>query len=73
MITANGSTKGGLTRADKVRLGKLEAQNVPVVVQKSDQKNFGGGIDGLLGMSFLSRFEMQVAGGFIEIRSRRRK
>ena len=73
LLTANGSTKGSLTRADKVRLGKLEAQNVPVVVQKSDQKNFGGGVDGLLGMSFLSRFELQVAGGFIEIRSRRRK
>ncbi len=73
LATANGQTKGKLTKADKVSLGKLEASNVPVVVQKLDDKSYGAGVDGLLGMSFLSRFDMQMAGGFIEVRTRRPK
>lgn len=71
--TANGQAKGKLSKADKVSLGKLAANNVPVVVQKVDDRSYGAGVDGLLGMSFLSRFEMQMAGGFIEIRTRRPK
>lgn len=73
LSTANGPAKGKLSKADKVLLGKLEAANVPVVVQKEDAKLYGSGIDGLLGMSFLSRFEMQMADGFIEVRTRRPK
>jgi aspartyl protease family protein len=73
LATANGTAKGKLSKADKVLLGKLQATNVPVVVQKTDGKSYGAGIDGLLGMSFLSRFEMQLAGGYIEIRTRRWK
>jgi clan AA aspartic protease (TIGR02281 family) len=73
LSTANGQTKGKLTKAEKVSLGKLEANNVPVVVQKTDDKSYGAGVDGLLGMSFLSRFDMQMAGGFIEVRTRRSK
>ena len=42
------------------------------MVQKLDDKSYGAGVDGLLGMSFLSRFDMQMAGGFIEVRTRRR-
>jgi clan AA aspartic protease (TIGR02281 family) len=73
LFTANGVTKARLSKADKVKLGRLEAVNVPIVVQKIDAKSYGPGIDGLLGMSFLSRFELQMAGGFIEIRTRRPK
>ena len=73
LFTANGQTKGSLTRADRVRLGKLQAQNVPIVVQKTDEKSYGPGVDGLLGMSFLSRFELKLADGYIEIRTRRPK
>ena len=54
-------------------LGKLEATNVPVAIQKVDENSYGVGVDGLLGMSFLSRFEVQMAGGFIEVRTRRPK
>ena len=72
LVTANGLAKGKLAKADKVRLGTLEAGNVPVVVQvTTEATGYGLGIDGLLGMSFLSRFELQMAGGFIEIRTRR--
>ena len=73
LATANGQTKARLAKADKVTLGKLEATNLPVAVQKADDKSYGPGIDGLLGMSFLSRFDVQVAGGFIEVRTRQRK
>ncbi len=70
--TANGQTKATLSRADKIALGKLEATNVPVAVQ-TDDKVYGAGIDGLLGMSFLSRFEVQMAGDMIEVRTRQPK
>ena len=42
---------------------------MPVAVQ-DDDKSYGASIDGLLGMSFLSRFEVQMAGGVVEIRTR---
>jgi clan AA aspartic protease (TIGR02281 family) len=71
--TANGTTKGKLAKADNVQLGKLQATSVPIVVQKVDERSYGPGIDGLLGMSFLSRFELQMSGGYIEVRTRRRK
>jgi clan AA aspartic protease (TIGR02281 family) len=70
LMTANGLAKAKLSKADKVRLGKLEATNVPVAVQEGDDRSYGVGVDGLLGMSFLSRFEVQMADGFIEVRSR---
>lgn len=69
MNTANGPAKAKLSKADKIALGKLEAVNVPVAVQPDD-KIYGPGIDGLLGMSFLSRFEVQMAGDVVEIRTR---
>jgi clan AA aspartic protease (TIGR02281 family) len=70
LVTANGQTKAKLSKADKVMLGKLGATNVPVAIQNVDDKSYGAGVDGLLGMSFLSRFEVQMAGGSIEIRTR---
>ena len=44
-----------------------------IAVQNGDENNYGPGIDGLLGMSFLSRFEVQIAGNFVEVRTRRQK
>ena len=73
LMTANGQAKAKLSKADKVMLGKLEAVNVPVAIQKVDEKSYGVGVDGLLGMSFLSRFEVQMANGTIEVRTRRPK
>jgi clan AA aspartic protease (TIGR02281 family) len=71
LATANGLAKARLSKADRVALGTLAANNVPIAVQKVDEKSYGSGVDGLLGMSFLSRFEVQMAGGFIEVRTRR--
>ena len=72
-MTANGQAKAKLSKADKITLGKLEAADVPVAVQDVDEKSYGAGVDGLLGMSFLSRFEVEMAGGFIEVRTRQFK
>ena len=70
MATANGLARAKLAKADKVTLGKLAATNVPVAIQNTDAKSYGAGIDGLLGMSFLSRFEVQMSNGSIEVRTR---
>jgi aspartyl protease family protein len=70
MVTANGQTKAKLSKADKIALGSLQAVDVPVAVQNGDDKTYGAGIDGLLGMSFLSRFEVQIANNFVEVRTR---
>jgi hypothetical protein len=42
-------------------------------VQNTDQRSYGVTIDGLLGMSFLSRFEVQLSNAFVEVRTRGRK
>jgi len=73
MATANGLARAKLAKADKVTLGKLAATNVPVAIQNTDAKSYGAGIDGLLGMSFLSRFEVQMSNGSIEVRTRQAK
>jgi len=36
----------------------LQAKDVPIVVEDDAKATFGDGIDGLLGMSFLSRFKV---------------
>ncbi|MGJ4947835.1 aspartyl protease family protein [Bradyrhizobium sp. HKCCYLS20291] len=69
--TANGETKARLSRADKVKLNSLQATGIPVAVQDDSRKDYGNGIDGLLGMSFLSRFDVQIAADFVEVRPRR--
>ena len=71
LMTANGETKARLSRADKVKLNSLQATGIPVAVQDGDRKDYGNGIDGLLGMSFLSRFDVQIAADFVEVRPRR--
>ena len=57
-MIANGPAKGLVSHADKVVLGGLEATNVPIVVQNTDQHSYGVAIGRLLGMIFCraSRF-----------------
>jgi clan AA aspartic protease (TIGR02281 family) len=68
--TANGIAKAVLGRADKVELGKLEARNVTVAVQSDTDGTYGQGVDGLLGMSFLSRFDVKLDEHAVTIRAR---
>lgn len=55
--TANGVISAALTTAKKVELGKLSAAQVATSVIS---KPIGQGIDGLLGMSFLARFDVAL-------------
>jgi aspartyl protease family protein len=73
MNTANGPARAILSRADRIQVGKLAATNVPVVVLNGGGPAFGPGLDGLLGMSFLSRFDVHMGAGFIELATRGRK
>mgnify|MGYP003694772433 CR=1 FL=1 len=62
----SGSTpQTGLPRASAdeakiLQLGSLQAKDVPIVVQTETRGMYGDGVDGLLGMSFLSRFNVTI-------------
>ena len=58
--TGNGKSKATLATVDAVKLSGLSAAGVPAIVMN---KEFGGGVDGLLGMSFLSRFTILIEDG----------
>jgi aspartyl protease family protein len=55
--TANGVAESLLGKAASVRIGRAEAADVAILVQ---DRSLGRGIDGLLGMSFLSRFDLSI-------------
>ena len=71
--TANGTVDGYLTRADSVKLRSLESERVQVVVQVDDEADYGDGTDGLIGMSFLSRFDVAMDSKALRIRPRKTK
>jgi clan AA aspartic protease (TIGR02281 family) len=71
LSTANGITEASRGRADKVALKTIEAKNVAVVVQADNKGTYGDGVDGLLGMSFLSRFKVTFDTKVVRIEPRR--
>ena len=71
--TANGITDGKLGRAATVQLRSLHAKDVPIVVEDDAKATFGDGIDGLLGMSFLSRFKVTIDTQAVKISNRQTK
>jgi clan AA aspartic protease (TIGR02281 family) len=71
--TANGITDGKLGRAATVQLRSLQAKDVPIVVEDDAKATFGDGIDGLLGMSFLSRFKVTIDTQAVRISNRQTK
>src|SRR5215467_5773632 len=68
--TANGITDGKMGRAATIQLHSLQAKDVPIVVEDDAKATFGDGIDGLLGMSFLSRFKVIIDTKVIKISNR---
>jgi clan AA aspartic protease (TIGR02281 family) len=58
--TANGIGEGKRGRATVIELRSLQAKDVPIVVQDEAKASYGDGVDGLLGMSFLSRFKVTI-------------
>ena len=71
--TANGVTDGKLGRAARIQLRSLQAKDVPIVVEDDAKATFGDGVDGLLGMSFLSRFKVTIDSQVVKISSRQAK
>lgn len=70
MYTANGIAKAHRGRAETIRLRSLGAKDVAVVVQADDKGTYGSGVDGLLGMSFLSHFKMTMDNQSVRISKR---
>jgi clan AA aspartic protease (TIGR02281 family) len=71
--TANGIADGKLGRAATIQLRSLQAKDVPIVVEDDAKATFGDGIDGLLGMSFLSRFKVTIDTQVVKISNRQTK
>jgi clan AA aspartic protease (TIGR02281 family) len=70
---ANGvTTDGKRGRAATIQLRSLQAKDVAVVVQASGEGP-GEGVDGLLGMSFLSRFRVSIDTQGVRIANRNAK
>jgi clan AA aspartic protease (TIGR02281 family) len=65
--TANGIAEGQLGRADAVQLRSLKAKSVAVVVELDSAAAYGDGVDGLLGLSFLSRFNLTIDGRSVRV------
>ncbi|HEY3846685.1 MAG TPA: aspartyl protease family protein [Acetobacteraceae bacterium] len=66
--TANGAVSSPLATATSIRVGGVSADAVPLVVV---EKLGPDGVDGLLGMSFLSRFDIAMRGRQIELKAKR--
>jgi aspartyl protease family protein len=67
--TANGTTTVDTGYAELMSVGKAEAKGVVVAVYRGSGQPFGSKIDGLLGMSFLSRFNVSILSSAIELRA----
>ncbi len=70
LSTANGIVMAKRGRAHQIQLRSLSAENIPIVVQSDKSGTYGRGIHGLLGMSFLSRFNIRIDRRYISLRSR---
>jgi clan AA aspartic protease (TIGR02281 family) len=69
--TANGASTAKRGRAATIQLRSLQAKEVAIVVQDDAKGMFGEGVDGLLGMSFLSRFKLTVDARNVRISARK--
>ena len=68
---------GGLLKqatgyAQTLQIAGATAANVPVLIAIGSKDAFGRGIDGLLGMSFLSRYTVALSSGLLELKPRNR-
>jgi clan AA aspartic protease (TIGR02281 family) len=67
MQTANGATSATLASLDSVKLAGLSASAVPAIVASG---SLGDDVDGLLGMSFLSRFTIVIQDREIQLKAK---
>jgi aspartyl protease family protein len=67
MKTVGGKALAETGYANSVSVGKAEALGVVTAVLRDDSNPFGSRVDGLLGMSFLSRFNIKLSPRAIEL------
>lgn len=67
MKTVGGKALAEIGYANSVSVGKAEALGVITAVLRDDSNPFGNRVDGLLGMSFLSRFNVKLSPTAIEL------
>jgi clan AA aspartic protease (TIGR02281 family) len=65
--TVGGTVVAESRYANSVRVDKAEARGVVIAVDRNSATPFGDKIDGLLGMSFLARFNLTVSPTGIEL------
>lgn len=65
--TVGGAVQATMGTAGLVKVGNAEARNVTVAVIQDSRDPFGDRIDGLLGMSFLARFNTRLAPDSIDL------
>jgi aspartyl protease family protein len=65
-----GTIQSALGYAQLVEVGGAQAANVPVVISTGNDAAYGSQVDGLLGMTFLARFNVTLAGGALELKPR---
>lgn len=70
--TANGMTVGRVAVADSIAVQTAKAHQVTVVTLSGSKDQLGKEIDGLLGLSYLARFDMQFANGVWTLNARPR-
>jgi clan AA aspartic protease (TIGR02281 family) len=63
--TANGPVQVMMSIADTITLSGLTARKVPVNIHLKSKHGFGGNIDGLLGLSFISNFDFNLRDGVL--------
>jgi aspartyl protease family protein len=68
--TANGTVTAKRGRAKTIEVKSLKADEIPVVVQTDATGTYGKDVDGLLGMSFLSRFQISMDNKSLKLRAR---
>jgi clan AA aspartic protease (TIGR02281 family) len=68
--TANGLSDGLLATASSVQVGNAYSTFVPVVILDDTKLGTDDNVVGLLGMSFLARFDMKFGKDTVELRSR---
>lgn len=71
--TANGLTNAILATASSIKVGGAQSGYIPVIVSNDDKlvgANDPDNVAGLLGMSFLSKFEITITGNILELREK---
>jgi predicted aspartyl protease len=67
MKTVGGKSLADIGYASSISVGKAAAFGVATAVMRDDGDPFGNGVDGLLGMSFLSRFNVRLSPTEVEM------